>query len=106
MLRHTYRRAAKAAASQRLSELAGSAKGGIRTVDIRWEDFNFPCRREPCNVLHVDLTELERLDQRAHSTVRVVYGWYLSLLLVVCINCACGRCCGWQGGGRKGRVGA
>jgi len=83
--------AAKAAASQRLSELASdlshSSSARLRPVKINWEDFNFPFRREPCNILHFDLVELKRQDERAHDTVRFVYWWWLLLLAVVMLNC-------------------
>lgn len=81
-------RAMKSAASARLSELTGAAKAGARPPSqrINWEDFNFPCGREPCNIIHFDLGELERIDERAHSTVRLVYIWFLILLAVVFVN--------------------
>ena len=81
------RHAAKAAASHRLAELSGQARVGVRTVDIRWEDFNFPLRREPCNILHIDMAELQRVDQRAYATVKLVYIWYFIFLGVLALNC-------------------
>ena len=59
----------------------------MRTVDIRWEDFNFPLRREPCNILHIDMAELQRVDQRAYATVKLVYIWYFIFLGVLALNC-------------------
>lgn len=78
-------RALKSAASARVSQITGQAQraGGPK---IKWEEFNFPCPREPCNILHFDLAELRAISERAFNDVRIVYAWYILTLVIVNIN--------------------
>mmetsp|Transcript_3512 Transcript_3512/g.8313 ORF Transcript_3512/g.8313 Transcript_3512/m.8313 type:complete len:217 (-) Transcript_3512:55-705(-) len=82
--------AARAVAGSAFSSAAAGVTAGARGASgggINWEDFNYPCGREPCNLLHFDLQELEvKNGEHVTSIVRLVYRWWQLSFVIVCVN--------------------
>lgn len=84
-------RVARAGVATQFEGVSSGAAAAARGPDtsINWEDFNYPCAREPCNLLHFDLNELkEKQGARVHSQVRLVHMWWLLSMGTLLLNCA------------------
>lgn len=106
---------------------AGDAVGMVHrsrpsAPTIQWENFNFPCKREPFNIIHFDLQvkkgsrcsysnggayshaaapslcvfaldqELKTITERGFFAVRRVLAWHYATLAIVLFHCTRARC--------------
>lgn len=81
--------AAAAARSSTTAAFHGVSASASATASpaVNWEDFNYPCAREPCNLLHFDLEELKaKQGERLHNCVRLVHRWWLLCMGIVTLN--------------------